>query len=645
MVGHMWPPPEPSDRHSWYRCPELGSALVDGVKLELRRCVFQCRKDKIPSHPSKRSPHMFTLPQDQDDGFPQNAQERLDLRTQERLRNAVVDAVALLSLKLQIPVTRLTKPALTEFMVSMIKIGRSVQASDVEQMVTGFSTRTISERINRFGHLFRERDFTAAREHRYVNIAVDAGTVLGVAVIHSLLTNPYSEKFPIVLDIVENEHFDKYLYRGLFERVCSTCHEQGLVVCSIITDGLPAQVSGLQMLLNEDESVNTVYHIHCFAHLTNLVFGDSLNQSGYLRSILRDISKVVNLLRKPIVSEELAERCPSICPTRWLYLYDVLMWMYKRRDKLNAFLVASENNRSPFTSIPCEWIKVLAILTPLKALCLAVESSQCALWEMVPLVSGVMDAWRELAPKMDVDMSEVLRLHVANFLERFGKASNTTVITAFTLTEQGRECLRRKEVGFQTIGSVGESCFTTERIQSMGELHLEELEQLILEGSNTRRAGESDVSIEEIMTELEANTDDATPTASDTSLHRLSLDRLIQENVYKCEHAVALAELTDMGRRLGVPPNEVEEKFRTWIYCPRSDSPTRYSVGESPNTIWRRVPAISEDWRQFADVALRFVTMGTSEADCERSLSRQKDIQGLHTTNIRVETLEARLRA
>ena len=76
-------------------------------------------------------------------------------------------------------------------MVSMIKIGRSVQASDVEQMVKGFSTRIISERINRFGHLFRVRDFTAAREHRYVNIAVDAETVLGVAVIDSLLTNPY----------------------------------------------------------------------------------------------------------------------------------------------------------------------------------------------------------------------------------------------------------------------------------------------------------------------------------------------------------------------------------------------------------------------------------------------------------------------
>ena len=408
---------------------------------------------------------------------------------------------------------------------------------------------------------------------------------------------------------------------------------------------LPAQVSGIQMLLNEDESVNTVHHIHCFAHLTNLVFADSLNQSGYLRSIVHDISELVKLLRTTIVSEELAEKCPSLCPTRWLYLYDVIMWIYERRDKLNAFLIASENNLSGFTSIPHEWLKMLAILKPLKALCLAVESSQCALWEMVPLVSGVMTAWSGLAANLDPDMREVLRLHIANFVERFCRASNTKVITAFALTEQGRECLREKEIGFQTIGPVGQPCFTTDRIASMWELHLEEFEQQIPEGNSARRADEPGVAMERIMTDLEANIDNTTLTTSDSALHHLPLEQLIQQNIYECQHSVALAELTEMGMRLGVPPNDVEEKLRTWLYCERSDTPTRYTVGESPNTIWRRVPAVREDWRQFADVALRFVTMGTSEADCERSLSRQKDIQGLHTTNIRVETLEARLRA
>ena len=47
----------------------------------------------------------------------------------------------------------------------------------------------------------------------------------------------------------------------------------------------------------------------------------------------------------------------------------------------------------------------------------------------------------------------------------------------------------------------------------------------------------------------------------------------------------------------------------------------------------------------FSMVALRYVTLGASEADCERSLSAQKNIQGLHTTKVGIDLLESRLRA
>ena len=121
-----------------------------------------------------------------------------------------------------------------------------------------------------------------------MNLVVDAGTVLGVAVIHSLLTNPYCREFPVVLDVTENKHFDKFMYRDLFERLCMMCHEQGLVVCSIITDGLPAQVSGLEMLIREKDSCSSIYQVHCFAHVTNLVFLDCLKQSPFLKLVVQE---------------------------------------------------------------------------------------------------------------------------------------------------------------------------------------------------------------------------------------------------------------------------------------------------------------------------------------------------------------------
>ena len=120
------PPPKPGDRHSWYRCPQIGTAIVGGSQLELRRCSFRCRKDLIPNHPNRKSPHIFDIPQEFDEGFPASAQVQQDFRTQERLRSAIIDAVALLSLKLEIPVHRITQQPLRDFILSMIKIGHSI---------------------------------------------------------------------------------------------------------------------------------------------------------------------------------------------------------------------------------------------------------------------------------------------------------------------------------------------------------------------------------------------------------------------------------------------------------------------------------------------------------------------------------------
>ena len=606
-------------------------------------CVY-LSKEPSPVTP-KQAPHRFDLPQQEDADFPREAQLLADLRTQEKVKNAIVNAVALVSLRLQIPVNRVSQPALGEFIMSILKIGRSVGTADVSQLVEGISARAINEKITELGHLFKERDFSVARELRYVNIVVDAGTVLGVAVIHSLLSNPYHKEFPLVLDVTENNHFDKFMYRDLFEKLCTMCHEQGCIVCSIITDGLRAQVSGLEMLLREKESCSTIYQIRCFAHLTNLVFVDCLKQSPYLKSVVLEISSLVRLLRSPAVAEELNEKCPSLCPTRWLYLFDVLIWLYSRQDKIDAFLLASDNNTSSFGSLPGGWKNILQILRPLKLLSLAVESSDCALWEIIPLVTGVMKAWSTIVCSLDSDALEVLRILVANFIWRFSRSSPTVVVTAFTLSEQGRDLLRSREVGFQTRGSMDTPCFTTKRMRSIADLQLNVVDERVLRDAHSPVVEESNSATEVTLEFQEEEDEEDADQAGRDELCQLALERLMLLDIYPCNHSTALQMLIALGKRLGVPERYIEEKFRLWIYADRSDTPTKFCLGQSPDAIWRRVRAFSEEWRQFADICLRFVSIGTSEADCERSLSRQNDIQGLHTTNIRTETLETGLRA
>jgi hypothetical protein len=61
------------------------------------------------------------------------------------------------------------------------------------------------------------------------------------------------------------------------------------------------------------------------------------------------------------------------------------------------------------------------------------------------------------------------------------------------------------------------------------------------------------------------------------------------------------------------------------------------------DVFWRRSHGLANEYKEISRVALRFITLGASEADGERLLSQQRAIQGIHGTNYQVETIHARI--
>ena len=395
--------------------------------------------------------------------------------------------------------------------------------------------------------------------------------------------------------------------------------------------------------------------------MTQLVFTDTIKQSTYARKILCQIHELAALLRTGRVVREMGEKCPSVCQTRWLYIVDVLLWMCQREEKITAFLVASDNNRSGRIQFPAEWKRILLLFLPLKRLNLAMESSGCALWELIPIVCGMVNGWKKVMHLFSDEEALTLKILMTNLIVRLSATANATVVASYALSELGRSTLRRREEGFQTRGSE-HSCFTTERIASF-ETFLDDIDATLTAASeHVTSVGPDPNGCEFESTESGATDDlemflasgqledaDSNPMEKDivarNELMSLSLDALLNVDIYKFGHAKALAEITRIGRILGIEECYIQEKFSAWLYAPREDTPTALNVGQSPDIIWRCVPANCEDWRQFAEVALRFVTIATSEADCERMLSRQKDVQGIRTSNIRTDLLETLLRA
>ena len=659
-------PPErfgSSDRHSWYRCPKIDLAFAGGA-LEMRRCSHVCRKDQIHKHPNAKFPHVFTIPQKDDPEFPAQLQDQQQIRSLEKLRGTILEHTAVFVAKMGISLNRAAKKDLIDFICAMIRIGQTMVAESVniEEAIGHFSRRVLTEKLLALGARLKERDFETAREIRFVNVAVDAGTVLGRSVIHCLLTNPYSENFPIILEICDNDGFDKWKYKQLFGLLTSKCKHHDLIVCSIITDGLKAQRSALQELIAESENCNigAIVSLHCLAHVTQLVFTDVMTECRHIRRLVREIENLATLLRKHRVIREIGEKCPSPCSTRWLYIVDILLWMFRRETKLNAFLLASDNNTTEMKELPAEWKRLLLILMPLKRLSLCVESSQCALWEVIPLVDAAFGAWKKVVSLLSDDDREALRLLVLTLIKRLSVTSRDTAVACFALSELGRDILRSREEGLQTRG-VTHECMITERISSLRSLFDDPNADIASDFISVMPDSEDDED-PEFNAENEREADHiqsthASQEAEDETLETSAdggelgdqaipqeLESALSFDLYEFSFARACQELCRTGNILGLDEKYVYSIFRSWVFDDRDKTPTRWQVGMSPNDTWRQVPANCEEWRSFAELAIRFVTIGTSEADCERMLSRQKDIQGIRTNNIRAELLEARLR-
>ena len=653
------PAPSPKDRHTYYRCPEIGSAITIDGSLEWRRCTYVCRKNQIRDHPSRKHPHNYSRPRDRDPGFPAAFEAKQEEKQKDDLRQAVIDHNGVLALKLGLTLSQASNDSLVDFVIQSIQMGSEfgsrVRHVNLHDVIGKISPYHIRQSMAQAGQQLKEQDMIRAREVMFVNIACDSGTVLGNTVVHALLTNPYHSSFPMVLRLSPNDHFTHEDYYLLFNTLCEECCANKLVVCGIIIDNLRAQVNGLHLMLQnfaDDSYKASIVHVPCFAHMTNLVFVHSMKKSHELARIVNGIQALVRCLRKPAARRELNETCPAICKTRWLYVVDILLWCFARKDKLNAFLTASENNYTHFTNFPAEWGVCLEILKPLKYFTYAVESSECALWEVKILVDNVIEAWRNLSGHIPEQSKRMFGIFVREFVLLLKRNAYKDVITSYSLTECGREELRHKEEGFQTENDTNASPpFCTPRMK-MSEFWMSIENTLALERELESSFEEEEdssgsVDIEDLVQEEEEEEE-----AGDVEFDKetpqdvaTSCDALCSTPVYDLSFEIAFSQLKLMGHKQGLTEDYVYEIFRNWIFRDRCDSPTNMERHCSPDVIWRRAPSHDERWRDFSMIALRYVTLGASEADCERSLSKQKDCQGLHTTKIGSDLLDWRIRA
>jgi hypothetical protein len=606
--------------------------------------------------------HEYNIARADDPDFPTNFDERHQRLHLQRGFDQIHSAVARFTARANLPVREAGREALSDFVreiaATTIRLCRSSPTFDANS-IPAIRPTTLTRRIRELGADVFERmvmDFSS-RIH-YANLVTDAGTVLGFNAFHALLSNPNYPDVSLPLDTYENLNFNSENYEQVFRELISQCERSQIDVVSIICDNCPAQVNGVTQALAFYPHLG-ILHIPCLNHMVNLVFTHAV-ETHLVASRINLLTEFIQDLRSPIGMDILHRKCPSLVRTRWIYAVDVLRFILERRE-----LVSTVRNLTGHDPIPDNFVTLYWILLPLKLFSLSMETRSRKLSEVLPIAQETLREFQMVRERIeheeDIEILEFVTLH---FLARLRTNAFEDIVTAWVLSQPGRDSLRVQEARFLTrfrppeIGTCrGIECIEEQQARFLGEFEpwvkdnpddppghvdissatMEELPVMHVRDGD----GFAPLLMEQDLAESRSTRVAQQRADFDQELTRqraLNLADRLNQSLEMGAFCMAIKRVKHMAEALGIDQNELEIRLREWLFTQSVPD-----IQGCPDQHWREVHAQSPAWRNLARIGVRYATIGTSEAEVERLIGEQQEIQGQHGVNFGTDTLHARL--
>jgi hypothetical protein len=507
---------------------------------------------------------------------------------------------------------------------------------------------------------------------KFVNLRCDAGTVQSLRRLYSLVTNPFSSAPPLIVDLVDPDGFCGPDYSRFFHQTLESLFEKDLVICGVIIDNLAAQRMGLRQVLQSVDAppaVRTIVHVPCFCHSINLVFANTVRHCPFLNTHMEIVSHWEAVFRTRFARRviECKPRCPSIPKTRWLYATGPLQWILAHSNEIETLIAMYQGGedeeterarRSPALAIlsdgayPQHFEKMqdgLRLLGPLRILCDRLERRDASLSNVIPAVRETLTAYRELdsAGILVPESYEIFKHIASRFIARMATSVPELCVTAYVLSSGGKLEIQRREHGFAVADlppGDDEPAFAQRT-----DIDEEERNADDRETTEVAEIGSSDDDeMEEIFeTDWDREEDELEELTSYRKLQQElfatgDIELMLNFPLYDDLMGTARSCIASFAKILGFSTEQAIESLHNWIVTPSDVLGFPLVGNRSPDTIWRNAH-IYDAWREFSEVALRVVTLGTSEADVERIISVHRDIASLKSTRYSHATIRSRL--
>ena len=448
-------------RKTMWRCPELQKTL-DG---DTRRCTFVCKKSRIRQHK-----HNFDIPGAED----AELQRRKRTAPNKRFNDSVIEMVGEFAGAIGLSVSAAGSDAMRKFIVKVMDCALSYRAAypdihfNPDTEVPVLNRAKITEALVQAGrgaYSYLERKM---EHYLYVNVMIDAATVLNMRVVHTTLANPFSDLPPIPFHATEKND-QEWCAEEYVTELSSILTElktgEKMIPVAICHDRLCAQASAVARTLNllkqsDDPTDGLLVDVPCMNHLLNNAFSSCLR--GKFKIMIQEVNDFADRIRTREAASYIRKKCPVPPATRWLYITDTLGFILKNKQRIQQFLAHQYEQMHPneeidsrekwemyqnHISVPLLIVDLYAVLMPFKLASLSLESESSRLSDILPIVRQLQKTFSQMMDESLIEADIVLEfLHemLCEWLARLETFLPAETWACWALTRQGRYELRKR---------------------------------------------------------------------------------------------------------------------------------------------------------------------------------------------------------
>ena len=453
-----------------WRCGEMQRDIAG----TWRRCSYMCRKDRtVNSHD-----HRFTIDPTGDDGLPPHLRPK-DGRNTKCFAEEVTSLVAKWGGEMSISVRALCSETTRRFLVDLMtlvleyKARNPAQAFVPEAMVPILNEVEMTQRLVEAGESASTEIRRQLRKFRFVNIMIDAATVMNMKVVHTTLSNPFSTLPPLPFRTTTKDENEWRIqdYKSEIETTLTTLEEGiELVPISVCHDRLSAQAEAVRQVILEGTRCPVSHRqllvdIPCLNHLLNNAFTATTKNDKFM-AMIHNIEGFASIIREKQAVEIIGCRCPLPVATRWLYISDTLSFIVRKIEPIDKFLsqrfvrchpdfprarkdmtIEQKEVYHNEATVPQLCFDLHAILAPVKFASLCFECEQSRLSDAISIIQTLIAAYRDIVESRRLqyrDSYEFLHEFLSQLFARLETYLPMETWAAWALTREGRVQLREK---------------------------------------------------------------------------------------------------------------------------------------------------------------------------------------------------------